>query len=88
MNNANPEGPKARGIALCVDLSATPFYIAAAAIQKARPFPWLVSDFGLVDAIESGIVKIPRMPVMDVDWTSRSEVFPAVGDDQGRLATS
>ena len=32
---------------------------------EGRPFPWLVSDFGLVDAIESGIVKIPRLPVMD-----------------------
>src|SRR5206468_3923847 len=33
---------------------------------EGRPFPWLVSDFGLVDAIESGIVKIPRLPVIDV----------------------
>ncbi|MGB6130956.1 MAG: hypothetical protein WBG54_04195 [Acidobacteriaceae bacterium] len=66
INNANPEGSKTRGIALCVDLSATPFYIAGSGHPEGRPFPWLVSDFGLVDAIESGIVKIPRMPVMDV----------------------
>src|SRR5262249_670444 len=32
---------------------------------EGQPFPWLVSDFGLVDAIESGIVKIPRLPVLD-----------------------
>ena len=32
---------------------------------EGSPFPWIVSDFGLVDAIESGIVKIPRLPVMD-----------------------
>jgi type III restriction enzyme len=47
-------------------LSATPFYISGSGHPEGRPFPWLVSDFGLVDAIESGIVKIPRMPVMDV----------------------
>jgi len=66
LNNSNPHGPKARGISLCVDLSATPFYISGSGHPEGRPFPWLVSDFGLVDAIESGIVKIPRMPVMDV----------------------
>ena len=53
------------GIALCVDLSATPFYIKGSGHPEGRPFPWLVSDFGLVDAIESGIVKIPRLPVQD-----------------------
>ena len=66
LNNSSPDGPKARGISLCVDLSATPFYIGGSGHPEGRPFPWLVSDFGLVDAIESGIVKIPRMPVMDV----------------------
>ncbi len=53
------------GIALCVDVSATPFYIKGSGYPEGRPFPWLVSDFGLVDAIESGIVKIPRLPVQD-----------------------
>jgi type III restriction enzyme len=66
LNNSNPQGPNVKGIALCVDLSATPFYIKGSGHPEGRPFPWLVSDFGLVDAIESGIVKIPRMPVMDV----------------------
>ena len=33
--------------------------------REGTPFPWLVSDFGLVDAIESGITKIPRLPVSD-----------------------
>src|SRR5690606_19905221 len=47
------------GIAFCVDLSATPFYIAGSGHTEGAPFPWLVSDFGLVDAIEAGIVKIP-----------------------------
>ncbi|MCI0433535.1 MAG: DEAD/DEAH box helicase family protein [Gemmatimonadetes bacterium] len=53
------------GIAFCVDLSATPFYISGSGHVEGSPFPWLVSDFGLVDAIESGIVKIPRLPVAE-----------------------
>src|SRR5262249_8504292 len=53
------------GIRFCADLSATPFYIAGSGHPEGKPFPWLVSDFGLVDAIESGITKIPRLPVSD-----------------------
>jgi len=54
-----------RGINFCVDFSATPFYIKGSGYPEGEPFPWIVSDFGLVDAIESGIVKIPRVPVDD-----------------------
>jgi type III restriction enzyme len=64
LNNVNTP-QKNPGIALCVDLSATPFYLKGSGHPEGRPFPWLVSDFGLVDAIESGIVKIPRLPVID-----------------------
>ncbi len=53
------------GISFCVDLSATPFYIHGSGYIEGSPFPWIVSDFGLVDAIESGITKIPRLPSMD-----------------------
>lgn len=53
------------GILMCVDVSATPFYIKGSGHPEGRPFPWLVTDFGLVDAIECGIVKIPRIPVSD-----------------------
>lgn len=53
------------GILACVDLSATPFYLSASGYPEGSPFPWLISDFGLVDAIECGIVKVPRMPVKD-----------------------
>lgn len=53
------------GIKFCVDLSATPFYIKGSGYPEGEPFPWIVSDFGLVDAIESGITKIPRLPVSD-----------------------
>lgn len=54
-----------RGINFCADFSATPFYIKGSGYEEGTPFPWVVSDFGLVDAIESGIVKIPRVPVDD-----------------------
>jgi len=54
-----------RGINFCVDFSATPFYIRGTGYEEGSPFPWIVSDFGLVDAIECGIVKIPRVPVDD-----------------------
>lgn len=53
------------GIELCVDLSATPFYVQGSGYPEGSPFPWIVSDFSLVDAIESGITKIPRLPAMD-----------------------
>ena len=59
------------GVKFCVDLSATPFYIQGSGYDEGSPFPWLVSDFGLVDAIESGITKIPRLPVSDT--TGRPE---------------
>ena len=62
---------QACGVKFCVDLSATPFYIQGSGHDEGTPFPWLVSDFGLVDAIESGITKIPRLPVSDT--TGRPE---------------
>ena len=54
-----------RGINFCVDLSATPFYLTNTGNDPGRPFPWVVSDFGLIDAIESGLVKIPQLPIED-----------------------
>jgi len=53
------------GIGICVDLSATPFYLQGSGYPEGSPFPWIVSDFSLVDAIESGITKIPRLPAID-----------------------
>lgn len=47
------------------DLSATPFYLSGSGWGEGTIFPWVVSDFGLMDAIESGIVKVPRLPVDD-----------------------
>ena len=56
---------KLRGINFCVDMSATPYFLGRVGQESNKPFPWVVSDFGLVDAIESGLVKIPQMPVRD-----------------------
>lgn len=53
------------GIKAVVDLSATPFFIAGSGYPEGYVFPWTVSDFSLMDAIESGIVKVPRTPVDD-----------------------
>ncbi len=63
------------GVKFCVDLSATPFYIKGSGHAEGIPFPWLVSDFGLVDAIESGITKIPRLPVSDTIGRSEPKYF-------------
>lgn len=56
---------KIRGINFCFDLSATPFFMPHSGNPAGTPFPWVVSDFGLFDAIESGIVKIPQLPIAD-----------------------
>jgi type III restriction enzyme len=47
------------------DLSATPYYLKGSGYSEGFIFPWVVSDFSLMDAIESGIVKVPRVPVDD-----------------------
>ena len=66
---------QAVGVRFCVDLSATPFYIQGSGYVEGSPFSWLVSDFGLVDAIESGIVKIPRLPVSDTTGRPEPKYF-------------
>jgi type III restriction enzyme len=53
------------GVKAVYDLSATPFYLSGSGYNEGYIFPWTVSDFSLMDAIESGIVKIPRTPVDD-----------------------
>ncbi len=53
------------GIRQVVDLSATPFFLSGSGYAEGTIFPWTVSDFSLMDAIECGIVKLPRVPVAD-----------------------
>jgi hypothetical protein len=53
------------GVKVIYDLSATPFFLRGSGYSEGTLFPWVVSDFSLIDAIESGIVKVPRVPVAD-----------------------
>ena len=51
------------GVARVIDLSATPFFLSGSGYAEGTLFPWTMSDFSLMDAIECGIVKLPRVPV-------------------------
>lgn len=53
------------GLGRIFDLSATPFFLRGSGYAEGTLFPWTVSDFSLMDAIECGIVKLPRVPVAD-----------------------
>lgn len=56
---------KQLGINRVIDLSATPFFLSGSGYAEGTLFPWTMSDFSLMDAIECGIVKLPRVPVSD-----------------------
>ena len=53
------------GFARVIDLSATPFFLSGSGYAEGTLFPWTMSDFSLMDAIECGIVKLPRVPVAE-----------------------
>ena len=53
------------GISRVIDLSATPFFLRGSGYAEGTLFPWTMSDFSLMDAIECGIVKLPRVPVAE-----------------------
>ena len=53
------------GVRAIYDMSATPFFLSGSGWAEGTLFPWTVSDFSLIDAIECGIVKLPRVPVAD-----------------------
>ncbi|MDD3135970.1 MAG: DEAD/DEAH box helicase family protein [Methanoregula sp.] len=64
------EAVKAKiGVKSIYDLSATPFFLKGSGWSEGTLFPWVVSDFSLIDAIEAGIVKVPRVPVADDSMT-------------------
>ena len=73
------------GIKVVYDLSATPFFLRGSGYPEGTLFPWVVSDFSLIDAIESGIVKVPRVPVADSSMTGEQPTFrdlwPRIRDD-------
>ena len=56
---------KKLGINRVMDLSATPFFLRGSGYAEGTLFPWTMCDFSLMDAIECGIVKLPRVPVAD-----------------------
>lgn len=83
---------EARGVLRAYDLSATPFKPTGHSNQGEYLFPWIVSDFGLNDAIESGLVKTPKIAVRDdsnegADLRSRLfHIYPEVKEDLNRRA--
>lgn len=85
---------RTRGILRCFDLSATPFAPSGKKATEEALYPWIVSDFGLNDAIESGLVKTPRVVIRDdagVYKDLRSRLYhiymdDAVKDDINRKA--
>lgn len=68
------------GVRAVYDLSATPFFLRGSGYEEGTLFPWVVSDFSLVDAIECGIVKLPRVPVSDNAVNSETPVFRNLWD--------
>jgi hypothetical protein len=70
------EAVKAKiGVKVIYDLSATPFFLRGSGYPEGTLFPWVVSDFSLIDAIESGIVKVPRVPVADDSMTGDQPTY-------------
>jgi type III restriction enzyme len=70
------EAVKAKlGVKVVYDLSATPFFLRGSGYNEGTLFPWVVSDFSLIDAIESGIVKVPRVPVADDSMTGEQPTY-------------
>ncbi len=77
---------RARGILGCYDFSATPFVPGGSKNTGEALFGWIVSDFGLNDAIESGLVKTPRVVIRDDTYpdanTYRSRFYHIYGDSE------
>ena len=70
------EAVKAKiGVKAIYDLSATPFFLRGSGYPEGTLFPWVVSDFSLIDAIEAGIVKVPRVPVADNSMTGDQPTY-------------
>ncbi len=70
------EAVKAKlGVKTIYDLSATPFFLRGSGYAEGTLFPWVVSDFSLIDAIEAGIVKVPRVPVADNAMTGEQPTY-------------
>jgi len=71
-------------VARVVDLSATPFFLRGSGYAEGTLFPWTMSDFSLMDAIECGIVKLPRVPVADNISSGEMPMFRNLWDHIGK----
>lgn len=71
-------------VARVVDLSATPFFLRGSGYAEGTLFPWTMCDFSLMDAIECGIVKLPRVPVADNISTGEMPMFRNLWDHIGK----
>ena len=72
------------GLGRVIDLSATPFFLRGSGYAEGTLFPWTVSDFSLMDAIESGIVKLPRVPVVDNVPTNEIPMYRILWEHIGK----
>lgn len=72
------------GLAMVYDLSATPFFLRGSGYREGSLFGWVMSDFSLMDAIECGIVKLPRVPVMDNVPGGDTPMFRNLWDHVGK----
>ena len=86
------------GVTRVIDLSATPFFLRGSGYAEGTLFPWTMNDFSLMDAIECGIVKLPRVPVADNIpgddmprfrnlWESIGKKMPKKGRGRARHST-
>jgi type III restriction enzyme len=73
------------GVNRVMDLSATPFFLRGSGYAEGTLFPWTMSDFSLMDAIECGIVKLPRVPVADNIPGAEVPVFRRLWDNIRKL---
>lgn len=82
------------GISRIFDLSATPFFLRGSGYKEGTLFPWTMSDFSLMDAIECGIVKLPRVPIADNlpdaanDMPKFRELWKHIGKDMPKAGRS
>jgi len=72
------------GVRTVYDLSATPFFLRGSGYREGTLFPWTVSDFSLMDAIECGIVKLPRIPVADNSVTGEAPIYRELWEHIGK----
>lgn len=72
------------GVSRVIDLSATPFFLRGSGYHEGTLFPWVMSDFSLMDAIECGIVKLPRVPVADNIPEAEVPVFRNLWEHVGK----